>query len=111
MGWCPRIERGHFPAQATIERSRSTNGAGGSSPSSARAERALRMHVFVDGNLVPAPTCSTAGRSLSDVGWRASQLVLSATSQSSTVEFADATPDKSFWASMVGDVNLKQLSP
>jgi len=68
------------------------------------------MHVFWEGNLVASRTYSTAGRSLSNVGWTASQLVLTASSPASTVEFADATPDKSFWASMVGDVSLKQLS-
>ncbi len=68
------------------------------------------MHVFWDGQLVAKPTFDTTGRSLPDVGWKALQVVVTATSPTSTIEFADATPDKSFWGSMVADVSLKARS-
>jgi hypothetical protein len=68
------------------------------------------MHVFWDGKLVAAPVFDTAGRSFTNMGWRALQVTVAATSPTSTVEFADATPDKSFWGSMVTGVSLRALS-
>jgi hypothetical protein len=68
------------------------------------------MHVFWDGKLVAAPTFNTTGRSFTDMGWKALKLVLKATSPTSTIEFADATPDKSFWGSMVTGVSLSASS-
>jgi hypothetical protein len=68
------------------------------------------MHVFWDGKLIAAPVFDTSGHSLTDVGWKALQVTVTATSPTSTVEFADATPDKSFWGSMVGDVSLSTAS-
>jgi hypothetical protein len=68
------------------------------------------MHVFWDGKLVAAPTFDTTGRSFTDMGWKALKLTLKAISPTSTVEFIDATPDKSFWGSMVTGVSLRASS-
>ena len=65
------------------------------------------MHVFWDGKLVAAPTFDTTGRSFTDMGWKALRVTVMATSPTSTIEFTDATPDKSFWGSMVTGVSLR----
>ena len=68
------------------------------------------MHVFWNGRLVASPTFDTTGRSFTDMGWRALQVTATATAPTSTIEFADATPDKSFWGSMVTGVSLHASS-
>ncbi|MGO9660785.1 MAG: DUF642 domain-containing protein [Acidimicrobiales bacterium] len=68
------------------------------------------MHVFWDGKLVAAPTFDTTGRSFTDMGWKALKLTVTASSPTSTIEFIDATSDKSFWGSMVTGVSLRASS-
>jgi hypothetical protein len=68
------------------------------------------MHVFWDGKLVAAPIFDTSGYSLTDVAWEALQVTVTAASPTSTVVFADATPDKSYWGSMVGAASLHASS-
>jgi hypothetical protein len=64
------------------------------------------MHVWWDHKLAAAPAFNITGHTNSNVGWSLQHLVVTATSASSTVEFADATTPPSGYASMVGQVSL-----
>ena len=67
------------------------------------------MDVSWDGKLVDAPTYNSTGRTTSAIGWSARYVVVTARSVSSSLEFADATPGKSFWGSLLGEVSLQEL--
>ena len=64
------------------------------------------MDVFWDGKLVDAPTFSIVGHSVRSMGWVKKQLVVRATGDRSTVEFADATPDHSECGAVLDNVAL-----
>jgi hypothetical protein len=68
------------------------------------------MHVSWDNKGVDTPSFNTTGRSAADMGWTAQDVVVTATSASSTLEFADATPGKSYWGSLVGEVSVQELT-
>jgi hypothetical protein len=64
------------------------------------------MHVLWNGSVVRSPTYNAAGNTLSKVKWTTGKVVVTATSASSTVEFADDTPNAATSSSMVADVSL-----
>lgn len=68
------------------------------------------LHVFWDKGLVSTPSFSIAGRSFTNMGWTYHHLVVTATSSSSTLEFADVTPNNSFWSSMVANIGLAAVA-
>jgi choice-of-anchor C domain-containing protein len=64
------------------------------------------MDVSWDGTLVDAPSFDDSGDSNTSMGWVELQLNVTATSASSTLEFADATPDGSQCGSTLDNVSL-----
>lgn len=64
------------------------------------------LHVLWDASVVAAPTYNGSFHTSSAPGWKLQHQVVTATSASSTVEFADATNPPSENPSMVGEVSL-----
>jgi hypothetical protein len=64
------------------------------------------MHVLWNGSDVASPNYSAAGETLSNVSWTKSSVVVAATATSSTVQFADDSPNAVSSSSMVTDVSL-----
>jgi len=68
------------------------------------------MHVLWNGTLVDSPTFDDSSDSNTSMGWVEVQLNVAATSASSTLEFADATPDASQCGSTLDSVSLVPAS-
>ena len=66
------------------------------------------MAVYWDGNLVKMYTFNTTGHSGSDMGWVFKHITLKATSGTSSIGFADATPDHSLCGATLDAVSLRQ---
>ena len=64
------------------------------------------MHVLWDGKLVDSLTFSTKGHTETSIGWVHETLVLTATSSSSSLVFADASPTSSAYGAALGGVTL-----
>jgi hypothetical protein len=64
------------------------------------------MHVLWDGKLVDSLTFSTKGHTETSMGWVHETLVLTATSSSSSLVFADASPTSSAYGAALGGVTL-----
>ena len=54
------------------------------------------MHVLWDGELVSAPSFNTTGHNLTHMGWASGQVVATADTDQSVVEFADASNPTSY---------------
>jgi len=76
----------------------------GSNPGYGGTKRA--MHVLWDGKLVDSLTFSTKGHTETSMGWVHETLVLTATSSSSSLVFADASPTSSAYGAALGGVTL-----
>ena len=76
----------------------------GANPGYAGPTRA--MHVLWDGKLVDSLTFSTKGHTETSMGWAQETLVLTATSSSSSLVFADASPTSSAYGAALGGVTL-----
>jgi hypothetical protein len=68
------------------------------------------MHVYWDGNLIAAPRFDTSGHSPSDMGWVSHEKKVTAEGSTSTIEFADATPDMSECGATLDEVSLREVS-
>ena len=68
------------------------------------------LHVLWDASVVAAPTYNGSFHTSSAPGWKLQHQVVTATSASSTVEFADATNPPSENPSMVGEVSLSGVA-
>jgi len=64
------------------------------------------MDVDWNGTLVDAPTFDTTGHSVTSMGWQSEQITVSAVGATSTVLFADATPDMSLCGATLDNVSL-----
>jgi hypothetical protein len=65
------------------------------------------MDVYWDGTLVHSYKFDTSGHSQSDMGWVERHEAVTATGATSTVEFADATPDHSACGANLDEVSLR----
>jgi hypothetical protein len=68
------------------------------------------LDVLWDASVVAAPTYNGSFHTSSAPGWKLQHQVVTATSASSTVEFADATNPPSEYPSMVGEVSLSGVA-
>ncbi len=66
------------------------------------------LDVFWGGRLVDAPTFDATGHDNDTMGWERQQITVVATSSTTSVGFADATPDKSTCGSALDNVTLRQ---
>jgi choice-of-anchor C domain-containing protein len=64
------------------------------------------MHVVWDGKLVDSTTFSETGHSTTSMGWAHETLLVTATSSSSTLTFADDTPNNGGAGAALGGVTL-----
>jgi Protein of unknown function (DUF642) len=64
------------------------------------------MNVLWNGSVVAHPSYSTAGESFTKMHWTPGQVVVTATSTTSTVEFDEATPNANCCGAMVAEVSL-----
>jgi choice-of-anchor C domain-containing protein len=68
------------------------------------------MDVYWDGTLIAAPRFNTTGHSPSDMGWVSHERQVTAEGSTSTIEFADATPDMSECGATLDEVSLREVS-
>jgi choice-of-anchor C domain-containing protein len=69
------------------------------------------MHVLWNGKLVDAPSFNMTGRNNAQMGWVKRSLSVTAVSATSTIEFADATPDHCECGATLDNVSLtRQVS-
>lgn len=66
------------------------------------------MHVYWNGKLVDSLKFNTTGHNGSDMGWVSRDITVKAKGSTSTIEFADATPDHSACGATLDAVSLKQ---
>lgn len=64
------------------------------------------MNVLWNGSVVAHPSYGTAGESFTKMTWTLGQVVVTATSTTSTVEFDEATPSANCCGAMVAEVSL-----
>jgi choice-of-anchor C domain-containing protein len=64
------------------------------------------MHVYWNGTLVDEPSFDTAGHTVASMGWVEEQVNVTATSTSSTVEFADASSPATPYGATLDNVSL-----
>ncbi len=64
------------------------------------------MVVYWDGAIVKATNFNTSGHSGTKMGWVSNQVTVAATGKTSTIEFADATADRSICGSTLDNVSL-----
>ncbi len=65
------------------------------------------MDIYWNETLVGSVTFDTSGHSKKAMGWTSEQLNLAATGSTSSVEFADVTPDDSACGAVLDSVFLK----
>lgn len=68
------------------------------------------MRVYWNGNLIAAPRFDTTGHSPSDMGWVSHEKKVTAEGSTSTIEFADDTPDMSQCGATLDEVSLREVS-
>ncbi len=68
-----------------------------------------RMRVSWDGAIVAVPTADTTGRTRADLGWRQRQVLVTATGDSTVLEFADRSEGGTACGAVLDTVSLAAL--
>jgi hypothetical protein len=67
-----------------------------------------KMHVYWNGKLVDSVQFNTTGHTPADMGWVSRHITVEAKGSTSSIEFADATPDHSPCGAVLDAVSLIQ---